>query len=649
MAGLTAAGISPEILALESASAGASVAGILAGGTRISKTPRIGSSTDKGEEEESTKIATTVGGNTAVGLRAAVLDTPLAGAMLALPPEALGAGVRTSLQQKTSGIAYEVSARNAIRKAVLIQVNIVEAMDVTENTLTYGMFLLALSYFRIMNQLAKLKALYGNPAVAREAQEHFEGLGAVKPSGGGENLGMSLAILSSMSEERKRMIMAEREKLARMSLKRAADARALAGRVSMKMREHVKTAAIKEKARALRKRQQRLAKAATRIQKFFRRRRVERTFSQFKVHGALFAEYEALRTYAATVIQAGWRGFIGRQLVRDKKAELRELMIRIRKEDVKATAEAFYKANPLTAFMSGWGKGKPAAGGEESAAAAAEDAAAEEEKEESVAGGSDDPLRAAKAKMDRKKLQSLGSGTRELKAQTAVIPKPAFGVNNLDPYGPAGWDGRKALLAADPGVDVGEAAKKHHKGPTLPPQALQIKTVGEDDTYFGRREPRGDTQGEFPPPHVARALAAQPYYSKVAPAIALDSVSTFSNTGLDMDATALLPELADGRSGPAPYLSTPLPRTEPLLSSHKDTLSPRVSTVEELDLTGYKERRRALEEREKERAKAAELAELEGNKNQMEADKLTALRLNRTVQEVEAARRTGTTLTKRIT
>ena len=71
-----------------------------------------------------------------MGLRVGILETPLAGAMLALPPEGLGAGVRTHPGQRMAGINYEVQARNAIRKAVVIQAKVAEAMDVTENTLT---------------------------------------------------------------------------------------------------------------------------------------------------------------------------------------------------------------------------------------------------------------------------------------------------------------------------------------------------------------------------------------------------------------------------------------------------------------------------------------------------------------------------------
>jgi len=586
--------------------------------------------------------------NTAIGLRVGILETPLAGAMLALPPEVLGAGVRTHPGQRMAGINYEVQARNAIRKAVVIQAKVAEAMDVTENTLTYGMFLLALSYFRIMNQLAKLKAIYSG-STAREAEEHFAGMGnaaaraaaeaAAGEKGGGAQeqgggaagmgaaaqaaMGLSKEVYDKASAERKRMINALRARLVRDSAKQNAFAKAAMGYAAVVGREAAKHAAAKELARIRNAKTRVREDAAVVIQKAFRLFRVNQTLGDLHAQRALNDEYEGLRTYAATSIQACWRGFMGRQVVKDKRKELADVMRMFRKQDAEATAKKFYEGNPLAKMLSsggalgallGGGKAQPT--GEEGGEP--EGAAADGVKGMSAsasAGG--DALAAAAAAMRRE--------AEEDNAKRWVAnAQPIGGISKegKDPYGPKGAEGRNALKEAD-------VAEK-------PPAEVNVGALGRDEKFYGVRSPRPETQ-TLPAPGVARAAAARPYARKSAPAIAIELSSAFMNRGLDRDAAVLEPNLATGRE-PAPYIQY-LPRTEPLLETYRDVYSGRVTEGDALLLTGYASKRAAIIAEEQAAAAAEEVAALAALEAQRAADAAMAKKMGMSRADYEKARK----------
>lgn len=256
------------------------------------------------------------GGGT--GLQAAILRTGFGPRMLALQPEDLGSGTRVTREQKAAGIQFAVEARTAIRKAIEAQAKVLHAMDETETSLRYGMFLLALMYFRIMNQLAKLKSSFSGDVEAVSLAPKS----SAEDGTTSRNLGLVPATMAAMTAERRRMIESEKNKLKREAAKAIANAKATAGFASiLARRTAVETADRMHAVRKERKKRKQTAAAVT-IQCAYRGFRVRRTIDDFKRRKNAHDEYQSLRHYAATRIQALWRGYMARLLVAEKREEL---------------------------------------------------------------------------------------------------------------------------------------------------------------------------------------------------------------------------------------------------------------------------------------------------------------------------------------
>jgi len=283
--------------------------------------------------------------NKATGLQLSILKTNYAPGMLALAPEALGSGVRTTQEMRTAGLAYAMEARAAIRQAIEAQAKVLHTMEMTETALRYGMFLLALMYFRIMNQLAKLKSSFGGDAEAASL------LSANKDAIQPRNLGLLSSTSSAMTEERQRMINADKAQLKRETAKAMANARASAGFAAMAARQTaIETAERMAKVRKERKRR-RQNKAALRIQCCYRGYRVRRTLDDFKRRKRAHDEFTALRIYAATRIQACWRGYMGRLLVFQRRQELLDFMKFYRSNEAEDMIQEFYSQNPVRRYF----------------------------------------------------------------------------------------------------------------------------------------------------------------------------------------------------------------------------------------------------------------------------------------------------------
>ena len=568
----------------------------------------------------------TVGGDSATGIRADVLNTSFAGAMLALPVEALGSGVRTSAAQREAGIAYEAAARSAIRSAILTQANIAEAMDVTESTLTYGMFLLSLAYFRIMNQLARLKTMGTDASTQRAAAEALAGPPGAK--GGSSNLGLSAATTGALTEERKRIETAEKLKLHRLGLKSIAFAKAASWYAAAVARRSTADEAARQIAIRKHKREARRVAAVLSIQRAWRGHRVRRTLMHYGERKALFSEFEALRIFAATRIQAVWRGYIAKQVVAAKRAELAAFLRHTRAKDAAEVGKMYYELHPLHAMVANARAAAAARGGDRiradvRAARMLDDAAAVTAmriKTATSAGGvngglsspvttggsSAGKLGVGGPKGPEAVAAAAAAAGRVVRGPLSAAGALAAAADNLtsrvtDPYAPSGGVGMAAIAAAD-----GEGHPRH----------IDLDALGVDDAYFKRRPPKvvqdvlSSTKGggggggaasnhsllagDSPrtssvpvgvrfaiptllaqPSHLAAlpgeridpatlprrvngppsgmergpALAAVPYYRNTAPSIALEATSVFQNMGIEVDATARLPVLADGRAG----------------------------------------------------------------------------------------------------
>jgi hypothetical protein len=263
----------------------------------------------------------------------------LALAMAALHPSALGAGMRVTQSERDAGRGYEVAARVAVRTAIATTASVLESLDVTETTLRYGMFLLALTYFRIMNQLSRLKAMLAGDADA-------SGL-----TGGTPDVGMAPKTRVAMTAERARMVAQEKLVLKRETAKAMSNARAAAGFAARAS----KAAAIAEEERTARaKRFRRAARdnnAAITIQRTLRGYRVRVTLEDFKRRKKAHDEYQALRHFAATRVQSQWRAWMAQQVVRQRRAELTDYLRYVRAGDAEEAMVEYYAQNPLKNFL----------------------------------------------------------------------------------------------------------------------------------------------------------------------------------------------------------------------------------------------------------------------------------------------------------
>jgi hypothetical protein len=286
-------------------------------------------------------------GASATGLQAAILQTAYAPGMLALPPEALGAGVRVTPAQRVAGIAYAAEARAAIRQAIELQAKVLHSMETTETALRYGMFLLALMYFRIMNQLARLKHAFGGDAEAQAL---------LNPDGGGDkaaerSLGLLPTTASALTQERHRMVAAEKAKLKREAAKAVSNAKASSG-YAAKAARAAAVAMADRMAKVRRERRRfRTTAAALKIQCAFRGFRVRRTIEDYKRRKKAHDEYAALRTYAATRIASVWRGYMGRILAAERRQELLDFIKFYRSNEAEEMLTEFYSQNPIKKYF----------------------------------------------------------------------------------------------------------------------------------------------------------------------------------------------------------------------------------------------------------------------------------------------------------
>jgi hypothetical protein len=262
-------------------------------------------------------------GSRSTGLQSAILASSFGSRMAAIPLEALGAGARPSREQYAAGIAFAAEARAAVRAAIAAQARVLHSMEETEVTLRYGMFLLALMYFRIMNQLARLRSvLSGDKIFADEAGEKVIVVGEVGAKGAGASLGLSAPTLSATTAERRRLVEAEAKMLRREGAKAMANARAAAGFAAVHARRTALDAAARLESIRVERKRIRQTKAALKIQSVFRGVRVRKTIGELRARKNAHAELTVLKTFAAMRIQALWRGYVTRALVRAKRSEL---------------------------------------------------------------------------------------------------------------------------------------------------------------------------------------------------------------------------------------------------------------------------------------------------------------------------------------
>ena len=157
--------------------------------------------------------------------------------------------------------------------------------------------------------------------------------------------------MAAMTAERAAIVSAEANKLRREGAKALANAKASAGFAAKHARQTaLDTAARLASIRAERKRVRR-DEAALRFQSLYRGFAVRRTINELRVRKRAHEEFMDLRTYAATKIQATFRGCLSRRLVRAKKVELENFIKFYRAMERDDVLSEYYNQNPVQRFF----------------------------------------------------------------------------------------------------------------------------------------------------------------------------------------------------------------------------------------------------------------------------------------------------------
>jgi len=291
--------------------------------------------------------ALAIRGSRSVGLQSSILKTQFGARMLSLPAEALGQGQRPSLQTAAAGIGYAAEARAAIRTALSVQAKVLHSMEETEVTLRYGMFLLALMYFRIMNQLSRLRSVFaGNAVFTSEDGEKIQPIdtSVIQSS---NILGLSSLTVSAMTLERQGMVQAEMNKMRREGAKALSNAKASAGFAAMHARKVARETSARLDAIREERKRVRLNRAATKIQSVYRGVHVRKTIGELRLRQNAYSEFMVLKTFAAVRIQAAWRGHVARAIVLEKRRELENFIKFYRAMEADDMLSEYYNQNLL--------------------------------------------------------------------------------------------------------------------------------------------------------------------------------------------------------------------------------------------------------------------------------------------------------------
>jgi hypothetical protein len=295
--------------------------------------------------------ALAIRGSKSVGLQSSILKTQFGARMLSLPAEALGQGQRPSLQSAAAGIGYAAEARAAIRTALTVQAKVLHSMEETEVTLRYGMFLLALMYFRIMNQLSRLRKVFSGNAVF--TSEDGEKIQAVDSSitQSTNILGLSTSTVKAMTLERQHMVQAEMNKMRREGAKALSNAKAAAGFAAMHARKVARETSARLDAIREERKRVRLNRAATKIQSIYRGVHVRKTIGELRLRQNAYSEFMVLKTFAAVRIQAAWRGHVARTIVLEKRRELENFIKFYRAMEADDMLSEYYNQNLLQSIL----------------------------------------------------------------------------------------------------------------------------------------------------------------------------------------------------------------------------------------------------------------------------------------------------------
>jgi hypothetical protein len=193
------------------------------------------------------------------------------------------------------------------------------------------MFLLALMYFRIMNQLTRLRTLLGGDS----------SLGALQVGtgrGAGPSLGLAASTMAAMTAERRAMVASEANKLRREGAKALANAKASAGFAAKHARQTALDTAARMAAIRAERRRVRRNEGALRFQSLYRGFVVRKTINELRVRRRAHQEFSDLRVYAATRIQSFFRGHCARRLAKAKKTELENFIKCARAREGRAPA-----------------------------------------------------------------------------------------------------------------------------------------------------------------------------------------------------------------------------------------------------------------------------------------------------------------------
>jgi hypothetical protein len=264
----------------------------------------------------------------------------IAAAALTLP-----SGTRVSERHQLTHMQAALDARNAVLASQKPVQETMKLMDETERALRFGMFLMSLMFYRILNQVSSMRRdLTGTSKLFMANRTATEtALVALKDR---DNIVHALDSGADWTERSKmrqadKLADSRRAKLAFVQAKAVAGFAARAAKAADIARRAAQAHQKEMKKRAIR------YEAARTIQRMWRA-----TMARKRVSAELWAlhfEREQQKRYqiAAILIQAVWRGHVARVIATDLKAELQEFIKMLRRRVDREIMDAYYKANPM--------------------------------------------------------------------------------------------------------------------------------------------------------------------------------------------------------------------------------------------------------------------------------------------------------------
>lgn len=242
----------------------------------------------------------------------------------------LGDGVRASpgfqdrraVKDKWQAIEANTLVKHRARKAIEQNKQAMETVDLTENTLRYGLFLMSLQYFRGMSMLMQQKRVWSGSAESGK--------------GGAE-----------LTQERKKMTEAERKHQRRQQAIKDASERAEAGFARRAKREQEEAERARLKLRDRVRRRKAELQSAQKIQSVFRGFVARQAVAKW---GAKKRERDAKRALfvaCAITIQRVWRGYVGREVAKDRARDMAAFIRMVRDQEEKELEEEYYAMHTL--------------------------------------------------------------------------------------------------------------------------------------------------------------------------------------------------------------------------------------------------------------------------------------------------------------